>query len=174
MSTRSMGKSKTEYWEYVLQQFRKSHPGAFSDDEFLDWALEQNYVDLPRPNPRMILKREVKRALRAARVRDPQGRLVREMLPVKIEATDGGKKDREVVWDHIHEMSLDHALTTFDQRDININEQKQAASRDVRSCLDNNPNVKGHESQFEFDFMLGEPEMQVVETAEDSERPKPR
>ena len=76
------------------------------------------------------------------------------------------------MWDHIHEMSLDHALTSFDQRDANINKQKRSASRDLQSCLENNPNVAGHESQFQFDFMTEE---QTVEEIQESGRPtKPR
>ena len=89
---------------------------------------------------------------------------------MKIKEGDG--KVSDVVWDHIHEMSLGHALASFDQRDININKQRRAATRDLQSCLDNNPNVAGHESQFQFDFMTEE---QVVETVEESGRPaRPR
>lgn len=148
---------------------------AFSDDELLDWAIENGYADLPKPNPRAILKRDLKRALRAARIHDPQGRKVREMLPVKTDAVDAaGNGIFEMIWDHIHEMTLDHALAAFDQRDANINKQKRSASRDLQSCLENNPNVAGHESQFLFDFMTEEPEKQVVEEVEESGRPKPR
>ena len=82
MAKRSLAKTRTEYWEFVWTQFRNERPGAFSDDELLDWALERELVDLPRLNPRAVLKRELKRALRAARMRDPQGRKVREMLPM--------------------------------------------------------------------------------------------
>ncbi len=102
-----------------------------------------------------------------------KGRKVREMLPMKIESPDetgGGVSD--VVWDHIHKMSLDHALSSFDQRDIN--KQKRSASRDLQSCLDNNPNVAKHKSQFQFDFMTEELEEQIVEKIDESEKPKPR
>ncbi len=176
MSRRSTAKTNEEYWKYVRSQFQKEHPGAFSDDALLDWALEHGYVDLPTPNPKTILKRELKRVLRAARIHDLQGRKVREMLPVKHEVVDAsGNKVFEVMWDHIHEMSLDHAFTSFDQRDANINKQKEAASRDLQSCLENNPNVAGHEAQFEFDFMMEEVEPQVVEAIEESgARVRPR
>jgi len=171
-----LAKTGPEYWKYVLQQFKKEHSGAFSDDALLDWAVENGYADLPKPNPRAILKHELKRTLRAARIHDLQGRKVREMLPARVDAVDAaGNKVFEVMWDHIHEMSLEHALTSFDQRDTNINKQKRSASRDVQSCLENNPNVVGHESQFQFDFMTEEPEIQVVEGIRESERPtKPR
>ncbi len=172
MSRKSLAKTGAEYWEFVWKQFKNDHPGAFSDDALLDWALENGYADLPRPNPRTILKRELKKALRAARIHDPQGRRVREMLPVRIDAVDAaGNRMFEVIWDHIHEMTLDHALTSFDQRDTNINKQKRSAGRDLQSCLENNPNVAGHESQFLFDFMTEELEAQVVEEIQESERP---
>jgi len=81
----------------------------------------------------------------------------------------------EVIWDHIHEMSLDHALNSFDQRDANINKQKRSATRDVQSCLDNNPNVAVHKTLFQFDFITEEVEKQVVESIEESRTPnKPR
>ncbi len=176
MSTKSLAKTSVEYWRFVRKQYQKEHSGAFSDDKLLDWALENGYADLPKPNPRAILKRELKRALRAARIHDLQGRKVREMLPAMIEAVDSaGNRVFEVMWDHIHEMSLDHALTSFDQRDANINKQKRSASRDLQSCLENNPNVAGHESQFEFDFMTEKSEVQVVEEIQESGTPaKPR
>lgn len=97
---------------------------------------------------------------------------MRQLLPAKVEAVDAnGNRVFEVMWDHIHEMSLKHALESFDQRDANINKQKHAASRDLRSCLENNPNVAGHEPQFLFDFMSEESEAQVVEEIQESGRP---
>lgn len=54
-------------------------------------------------------------------------------------------------------MSLDHALTSFSQRDEVITKQKRAASRDLDSCLENNPNVKEHQQLFQFAFMEEEP-----------------
>ncbi len=176
MSTKNLAKTSTEYWIFVRKLFQKEHPGAFSDNELLDWALENDHVDLPKPNPRAILKRELKRTLRAARIHDLQGRKVREMLPAKVEAVDAaGNRIFDVMWDHIHEMTRDHALASFDQRDTNINTQKRAASRDLQSCLENNPNMAGHELQFQFDFMTEESEVQVVEEIQESGRPpKPR
>lgn len=172
MSTKSLAKTGTEYWISVLRQYQKEHPGAFSDDRLLDWALENGYADLPKPNPRAILKRKLKQTLRAARIHDLQGRKVRQLLPAKVEAVDAnGNRVFEVMWDHIHEMSLKHALESFDQRDANINKQEHAASRDLRSCLENNPNVAGHEPQFLFDFMSEESEAQVVEEIQESGRP---
>ncbi len=169
MSRKSLARTGLEYWKFVLQQYRKVHPGAFSDDRLIDWAIENGYADLPKPNPRAILKRQLKRTLRAARIHDQQGRKVREMLPARVEAVDdAGNRVFEVMWDHIHEMTLDHALTSFDQRDENINKQKHSAARDLRSCLENNPNVAGHEKQFQFDFMTEGPEEQVVEEIQES------
>ena len=138
--------------------------------------IKNDYADLPKPNPRTILKRELKKTLRAARVTDAQGRKVREMLPVKHEMVDeAGNGIFEVIWDHIHTMSLDHAFSAFDQRDININKQKLAATRDLQSCLENNPHVAGHKEQFQFDFMTEELEVPVVEQVEETKGPnKPR
>ena len=45
MSTRSLAglaKTRPEYWKFVLREFQKEHPGAFSDDDLLDWAIKNN------------------------------------------------------------------------------------------------------------------------------------
>ena len=76
----------------------------------------------------------------------------------------------DIVWDHIHQMSLDHALLSFDQRDENIQKQKRSATRDLNSSLENNPNLEGQGDQFEFEFMTEELAEQVVEVI--SETPK--
>jgi len=119
---------------------------------------------------------KVKKAARAARIRDPQNRKVRAMLPVKVKKTDesGNLLLCEVVWDHIHKMSCDHALLAFEQRDENINKQKRAATRDLESCLENNPNVQGKKQKFLFDFMLEEHEASVVEEIEETHPRKPK
>jgi hypothetical protein len=176
MLQKNLANTVPEHWAFVCREYRKGHPGRFSDDGLLDWALKKGYVDLPRPNPRAILRRQLKGVLRSARIRDPQGRKVREFLPVRTDAVDmAGNKVFQVIWDHIHEMSLEHALTAFDQRDANINRQKRSARRDLHSCLENNPNVEGHGSQFLFDFMTEGTEPQVVEEIRESKtRIKPR
>jgi hypothetical protein len=142
----------------------------------LDWALEKRYVELPRLNPRAILRRRLKGVLRSARIRDPQGRIVREFLPVRTDAVDAaGNKIFAVIWDHLHEMSLEHALTAFDQRDANINRQKRSARRDLQSCLENNRNMAGHEQRFLFGFTTEDAEPHVVEEVQESKtRIKPR
>jgi hypothetical protein len=74
----------------------------------------------------------------------------------------------DVVWDYLHEMSADHALSAFSQRDDMIEKQRLAATREVQSFLDNNPNAEGREDQFRFGFMLEEPLPIVVETVEET------
>ena len=88
------------------------------------------------------------------------------MLPAAVPHFDeDGQMYLKVVYDHIHTMSVDHAMLVFDGRDTNITKQRRSATRDLASFLDNNPNAKGHESQFVFGFMACEeaPRPQPVE-----------
>jgi len=103
------------------------------------------------------------------------------MVPAKIERVDSnGNKYFDVVWDYLHGMSLDHALTHFSQRDENIERQRLAATRDVQSALENNPNLVGQDSQFRFAFMLEVPIPVSTETiaetgtSESLQKKKPR
>lgn len=80
----------------------------------------------------------------------------------------------DVVYDHIHSMTVDHALLAFDQRNGNITKQKRSATRDLQSVLDNNPNVKGHEEKFLFDFLDEAPETSLVEKVTESPTGKAR
>ena len=97
--------------------YQKIHPGAFRVKTFVDWVVTQG-VPLPKVDPKLILERRVKRALREIRINDPKGRRVRGMLPARLPVTDEkGNLILDVVYDHIHKMSLDHAILSFDQRD---------------------------------------------------------
>ena len=160
----------------IKDRFLKEHPGPFHARDVIAYAVTNGLADLPKTNPLRILEGQLKRALRASRIRDAQGRTVREMVAAKMDRVDeNGNMVIDVVWDHLHTMSLDHALQSFDQRDENISKQRRSATRDVQSCLENNPNLKGHEQLFLFDFALEDEEAQVVEEiAETPKAPKPR
>ena len=162
-------KSGNDLWLGLKDRFVKENPGPFRAEDLIDWAIENGLADEPRIHPRRIMTQKLKRAFRSARIRDKQGFIVREMLPAKIERADeNGNLIFDLVWDHIHEMSLDHAFMAFDQRDENISKQKKSATRDLKSCLKNNPNVQGHELQFQFGFMTEEPQEQVVDELKES------
>lgn len=180
MSNRSLAKPKTnlEYWQWAWRKYQREHPGPFVAEHFVDWGLTNKVFDLPRVNPVKILIRKAKAAARAARIKDKQGRTVRELLPAKVPLEfdeHGNALLFEVRYDHIHSMSANHALLAFDQRDENIEKQRNSASRDLASFLDNNPNAKGREHQFTFNFQREEAEKQVVQKIEaSSPKNKPR
>ena len=165
MSKKNTGRTEAEMWELILLRYKKANPGAFRSEDVVEWALQEGLADLPRVDPKAILKRKLKSAMRRMRMVDPQGRKVRKMLPAKIATAidENGTELFDIVWDHIHEMSLDHALLSFDQRDENIQKQKRSATRDLDSSLDNNPNLEGCREQFEFGFMVEEVAEQIVE-----------
>jgi hypothetical protein len=151
-------------WD-LMDSYRRERGGAYSMEDLSDWILANRLLPPPRVNPRQILVRKLKQAARRRRFTDLQGRAVRTMVAAKYERLDeNGNMILEVVWDYLHEMSVDHALVSFSQRDENICKQRRSATRDVQSFIDNNPNAKGHEAQFQFGFMLEEPRKVVVET----------
>jgi hypothetical protein len=164
MSTVSLAKKSCEYWQALWEEYQRAHPGAFGVEAFTEWTLANNHTQLPKVNPRTVLYRQVKKALREIRIQDPDGVIVRGMLPAKVPVVDSnGNMVFDVQYDHIHRMTADHALLAFDQRDQNISKQKRSASRDLHSFLRHNPNAKGHEQSFLFEFMEEEPEPQVVQ-----------
>jgi hypothetical protein len=178
MSKASPAKNSAESWQFIWREYQREHPGAFRPIDVVNWAIERGLADLPKINPRSILVRNIKRAAREIKITDPQDRIVREMLPARIPFFDeNGQMYLDVVYDHIHSMTVDHALLAFDQRDGNITKQKRSATRDLQSVLDNNPNVKGHEEKFLFDFLEDAPAKPTVEKVAESptgKAPKPR
>jgi hypothetical protein len=155
MSTVSLAKKECEQFQSLWEQYQKEHPGAFGVEPFTEWLLDNGHAMLPKVNPKTILHRRIKKALREIRIKDPDGAIVRGMLPAKVPIIDSnGNMVFDVQWDHIHRMSADHALLSFDQRDGNINKQRRSAKRDLQSFLKFNPNAKGHEHTFDtFSFM---------------------
>jgi hypothetical protein len=173
MSKATLQRSDADQWLDIRDAYQLKHPGPFRPEDVVAWAVENGLCDLPRINPATMLVNRLRRALRSARMRDSSGRLVREMVPARFERVDeNGNYVFDVVWDYLHSMSLEHALRSFDQRDRNILKQRHSASRDVQSCLENNPNVKGHDQLFLFDFFVDEAETQAAE--EMAESPLPR
>ena len=81
MSTGSLAKTNNEYWQFVCREYWKEHPGAFRAPDMAAWAVSKGLVDDPKMDPRRELVRRAKRAMREARIKDSQGRSVREMLP---------------------------------------------------------------------------------------------
>ena len=144
MSKVGSAKTTSEQWQSHWRKYQSEHPGAFRPKKFIDWAIAKELVDIPEEDPRDILVRAFKKAAREIKIRDPQDRIVREMLPAKVPCIDeNGQMFLAVTYDHIHSMSADHALLVFDQRNENIGKQKRSATRDLQSFLDNNPNAKG-------------------------------
>lgn len=178
MSLKSMAKTDAEAWKDISQQYQKEHPGAFRPDDVVEFALRHGLASLPTVDPKTILKKRFKDAMRRMRMDDPQGRRVRTMLAAKVPnglSDEDGNLLFDLRYDHIHGMSVDHALNAFEQRDSNIAKQRRSASRDLESFLENNPNAEGYEYQFEFDFMKEPEEEQVVETiSETGSHRKPR
>jgi hypothetical protein len=175
MSTGNLARSTTDHYHDAWTQFQREHPGSFRAEDFVDWAVSKGLLDEPKIDPRKILVRDAKRAMRSIKFTDAQGRPnIREMIPAKVPRVDSrGNQVFEVFWDHIYQMSLDHAFHAFEQLDENLIKQRRAATRNVESFLDNNPNATGAADQFVFAFMLEDPIPQAVEAIPESPAPEP-
>jgi hypothetical protein len=163
-SAKRAKKKGCEYWQDLWEKYQKSHPGAFGVEQFTEWLLDNGHTNVPKVDPKTVLHRQIRKALREIRIKDPDGVIVRGMLPAKTPIVDrNGNMVFDVQYDHIHRMSADHALLAFEQRDENIGKQQRSASRDLQSFLRHNPNAEGHEKNFVFAFMQDEPEPQIVQ-----------
>ena len=169
MLKKSPKKSHDDFlWDFI-EAYRKEHERAFRMENVAKWILDNELLPPPRVHPVRLMTRTLKQAARRRRFRDTQGRTVRQALAVKVKHVDAKRNlFFVVVWDYLHEMSLDHALAACSQRDENIEKQRLAAARDVQSILDNNPNVAQHKGQFKFNFMREEPVVVVHEALEET------
>ncbi len=175
MLRKSLAKSSDEFLWDCMDAYRDEHGGSFRMEDMARWILDRGLLPAPQISPVRLLTRNLKQAARRRRFRDAQGRTVRKVVAAKIKRFDvNGNRMFDVVWDYLHEMSFDHALTSFSQRDDVIEKQRLAATRDVHSFLDNNPSAVGHESQFRFGFMLEEPASIIEEKIKETTvRPLP-
>ena len=176
MSKKSFAKSSTDVYVGLMADYNRIHGVAPRIEDVVDWAVANGLVDKPRVDLRKILIKTFRQAARSARKRDARGRRVREVVPATIEKFDenGNRILCEVVWDWLHDMSLDHALVTFSQRDTRITNQRYSATRDLESALEFNPNLAGQDDQFKFDFMLHEPVEQTEERLEETKAVLPQ
>jgi hypothetical protein len=169
MSKKSLAKTEAEWLLEFINDRRRATSSAVRLEDVAQYVLDNNLYPVRPESPHRVLTRKLKRVARKQRFIDARNRRVRTFIPTKIEAIDeNGNRYIEVVWDHLHEMDLHHALAAFDQRDQNITKQRRAATRDVESFLEFNPNAQGHEEQFRFAFMSEEPQPQVEQSLEES------
>lgn len=169
MSRKTFAMTSDEAFVRIIADYKQTHGIAPRMEDVADWAVREGLVDEPRVNPRLLLIRKFKQAARRKKMRDAKGRMVRELVPASIERVDArGNLVFDVVWDWLHDMSLDHALVAFSQRDERITQQRYSATRDLESALEFNPNLAGHEAQFKFDFMLHDPIEQIQEQVEET------
>lgn len=157
MSQTSTAKSTDELYLEILEKLRNNLGRPVRMEEVGRYIHEHGLIPTPKVDVVALHVKKLKQAARRKRVEDLKGRKIRPWLAAKIARwTENGQQLLDVVWDHIHEMSLDHAFAVFDQRDEGIKKQKKSATRELQSFLEFNPNAAGHQQEFVFDFMLEE------------------
>lgn len=170
MSTKSMAKNTDEVNLDFFKTYRLEHGGAVRMYDVAQWICDNQLLPDPTMAPVRLHTRRLKLAARKKRIRDLNGRKVRQVVAVKVKKmTAGGQKVFDVVWDILHEMSENHFLSHFEQRDNIITQQRLAATRDLLSCLDFNPNVSEQRGQVKFAFILEESREMVEELIDESE-----
>jgi hypothetical protein len=169
MSGTSTAKAIDEQYLDAFKEFRRLAGAGVRIRDVAAWIDKNEKVPKPKINTIEIHARKLKQAIRKKRIRDLCGRQIQPVVAIKIEKlTAGGQKIFDVVYDYLHEMSLDHALCHFGQKEDNIAKQRRASTRNLQSCLDFNPNVKGHEDKFRFLFILDDSGPAVEESIEES------
>ncbi len=167
MSTVRTKKRYSDALMDIIEQYRKENPGRpITMQEVAQWAVIHGQWYPKRRNPTRELAKDLARASRSKYTTDPQGRSVRAMHAARYERVDeNGNRIIDVVWDHIYEMSLDHAEVSFEQRYQQMADEARALDRDMNSFNDNNPNAADGFIQKTFDFTLElqEPHEQVVQ-----------
>ncbi len=167
MLKKSLAKSHDEFLWDLIVSCRSQRGDKLRMEDVADWIIANNLLpDDSHITRKRALTTKLKKAVRRHRSKDPQGRTVSTMISAKVKRQDErGQMIIDVVWDYLHTTGNDHALAAFSQRDELIEKQRIAATRNVHSFVDNNPNAKGCESQFlQFAFMLEEPVSVRVET----------
>lgn len=162
MLRKRLAKSHDEFlWDLMDSYSKRCGGGMYRMEDLADWIIENNLLpDNSRMTRKRLLTKKLKRAARRWQGTDRQGRKhVRKMIAAKYERIDKNRnRIIDVVWDYLHTTSNHHALVAFSQCDELIEKQRLAATHNVHSFIDNNPNAKGCESQFlQFAFMLEEP-----------------
>jgi len=167
MLKKRLAKSHDEFLWDLIVSCHSQRGEKIRMEDVADWIIANDLLpDDSRTTRKRVLTTKLKKAARRHRSKDIQGRTVSTMISAKVERQDEhGQRIIDVVWDYLHTTGNDHALAAFSQRDELIEKQRIAATRNVHSFVDNNPNAKGCESQFlQFAFMLEEPVPMRVET----------
>lgn len=163
-------KTQADFDAEAIRAYEQQTERPFPMEELADHLLAEGW-EVRIPSKRMVLARRLKQCAREMREQDAQKRKVRSMIAAKIpKINDKGEPTSEVVWDHIHGMSWDHAITAFKQRLDNHQRQDRALDRDIGSFNDNNPNAREHKIQKEMLFTYDEPAEQIVEKIEMSNK----
>lgn len=83
MSKRSTAKTHDEIMVDIIHAYRSEH-GPCEMEDVADWALANNLLDPPAFDAKKALTRKLKLAARRKRMKDAQGRTVRELVAAKI------------------------------------------------------------------------------------------
>ena len=133
MSTTNTDKTVDEQYLALFAEYRELVGKGVRVKEFARWIADNKKLPEPVVDIAVLHARRAKNAIRRKRVRDLCGRQIQPVVAIQIEKmTRGGQKVMDVIYDYLHGMSLDHALTHFEQKDKNIGKQRKASTRNLQ------------------------------------------
>jgi hypothetical protein len=139
---------------YLVEQYKNAHPeksDPIDPDAVAGWAIE-NGIYKPEPvDPKQLLRRQIRGALRENYVEDPQGRIVHSHQPEMVEVvTQEGKRWRSR-WYKMFEMPPEKMRAAGQLRRRGTFYDVQQIFFDFASYNDNNV-LGAYVDQLDFNF----------------------
>lgn len=152
----------------ALEEWRQQHPEEthWDNDEVAQWMIDEKRFGVEQPIVRKELAKKLAKAANRRRVRNPQGRRVREYHAAKLPVrTKSGKLVQKTFWAHRSEMEASFAHASMDQRQRQAEGFCRSMYNDAQDLNDNNNNLEGNPIQLELDFrhVSGEKRKQEIQ-----------
>ena len=152
----NLGKSFHKKMQSVVHEYmRENKVDTVELEQVAEWAVRTGRYQRQPLNIVQQCKRELSQALRVEYYKDPQGREVRKMHPVRVNDLDG---QQMVLWADIENAKPNHMRVSFQQRRQGILWDCRQHKTDVDSYNDNNRFRAS--LMFDYDF---NPDLQELE-----------
>ena len=174
MSKTGTRKSYHEQLQDLIIEYRQLHGDQFTIEDVAEWAFSNERHDIVRSSAKKELKRNLAKAAAKKKIKDSQGRRVREYHSAKYPKVDAnGQMLMESIWDHIQSMSYDHAALSFIVgRRGQLAGGCKSLKHDSASFNDNNPNASEDKIQINFDFTFDVDDPEDSTESVDPKRPR--
>ena len=151
-----------------LEEWRKEHPDEtqWDNDYVAQWLIDEKQFGLERRIVRKELAKRLAKAEKKKRVRNEQGRRVREYHAAKLRVpVKSGKFVQKTFWAHRSDLQASFAHASMNQREKQAEGFCRSMFNDSQDLNDNNSNLSGNPIQLNLDFryVSGEKPKQSVQ-----------